>query len=51
MIEIVFSGTAYGGLAVATSSHPDNVKSVEQDAKEYGGGIAVKAMDKPEGIL
>ena len=51
LIEIVFSGTAYGGLAVATSSHPDNVKSVEQDAKEYGGGIAVKAMEKPEGIL
>lgn len=51
MIEIVFSGTAYGGLAVATSSHPDNVKRVEQDAKEYGGGIAVKAMEKPEGIL
>lgn len=51
MIEIVFSGTAYGGIAVATSSHPDNVKSVEQDAKEYGGGIAVKAMEKPEGIL
>lgn len=51
MIEIVFSGTVYGGLAVATSSHPDNVKRVEQDAKEYGGGIAVKAMEKPEGIL
>lgn len=51
MIEVVFSGTAYGGLTVATSSHPDNVKSVEQDAKEYGGGIAVKAMEKPEGIL
>lgn len=50
MIEVVFSGTAYGGLTVATSSHPDNVKSVEQDAKEYGG-IAVKAMEKPEGIL
>ena len=51
MIDIVFSGTAYGGLMVATSTHPDNVKSVKQDAKEYGGGIAVKAMEKPEGIL
>lgn len=51
MIEIVFSGTAYGGLAVATSPHPDNVKRVEQDAKEYGGGIVVKAMEKPEGII
>ncbi|MBQ9142179.1 MAG: DUF1835 domain-containing protein [Lachnospiraceae bacterium] len=51
MIEVVFSGTAYGGLTVATSSHPDNVKRVEQDAKEYGGGIAVKSMEKAEGIL
>lgn len=51
LIEIVFSGTACGGLTVATSSHPDNVKSVKQDAKEYGGGIAVKEMEKPEGIL
>lgn len=51
MVELVFSGTVYGSLAVATSSHPDNVNRVEQDAKEYGGGIAVKAMEKPEGIL
>lgn len=51
MIEIVFSGTAYGELTVATSSHPDNVNMVKQDAKEYGGGIAVKVMEKPEGIL
>jgi len=51
LIDVVFSGTAYGELTVATSSHPDNVKRVKQDAKEYGGGIAVKAMEKPEGIL
>lgn len=51
MIEVVFSGTAYGGLTVATSSHPDNVNMVKQDAKEYGGGIAIKSMEKPEGIL
>lgn len=28
LIEVVFSGTAYGELAVATNSHPDNVKCV-----------------------
>ena len=51
LIEVVFSGSAYGGLAVATSSRQDNIKRVEQDAKEYGGSIAVKAMEKSEGIL
>ena len=26
MIEIVFSGSAYGGLATASSSHPENIE-------------------------
>lgn len=32
MIEIVFSGSAYGGLATASSSHSDFVKG---DRKQY----------------
>lgn len=51
MIEIVFSGTAYGGLTVATSSHPENKKIVKQDAKQHGGGVKIKPMETPEGIL
>lgn len=51
MIEIVFSGTAYGGLLLATSSHPDNIKLVKKEAKEFGNGVELKAMETPEGIL
>lgn len=51
MIEIVFSGTAYGGLLLATSSQLDNIKYVKQEAKDFGNGIEYKAMEKPEGIL
>lgn len=51
MIEIVFSGTAQGGLRVATSSHPENIKHIKQEAKDFGNGVEPKAMELPEGIL
>ncbi len=51
LIEIVFSGTAYGGLRVATSSHPENIKHIKQEANDFGNGVAPKAMETPEGIL
>lgn len=51
LIEIVFSGTAQGGLRVATSSHPENIKHIKQEAKDFGNGVEPKAMELPEGIL
>lgn len=36
MIEIVFSGSAYGGLATASSSHPENIERMKVEARKFG---------------
>lgn len=51
MIEIVFSGSAYGGLATASSSHPENIERMKVEAREFGNNVPIKPIEEPELIL
>lgn len=51
MVEIVFSGSAAGGLNSASSTSQMCIDLLEDEAKNYGNNVPVKAIALPEIVI
>lgn len=51
MIELVFSGPAYGGLVNASRANPENIEQMKDEAGILGNNAPIRPIEKPERIL
>ena len=51
MIDVVFSDTAHGNLAAATSSNPQTIAYMNYEVEEYKLNTKPQAIEDSEGII